>query len=594
MTLDGEPSVLLVEGHRREGPAMSTALETEPTPMTHRQVLEALSGLLMGMFVAILAGTVVSTSLPKIIADLHGDQASYTWVVTATLLATTVSTPIWGKFSDLFNRKLLVQLALVLFVIGSALAGFSQDTGTLIIFRVVQGLGAGGLTALVQVILSDIISPRERGRYMGFMGAVMAVGMAGGPLIGGFITDGIGWRWNFYVAIPFAIVALILIQRTLHLPKRPAKKVRIDYLGLVLIAGGVSTLLIWVTLVVFGDNPVTTGHFAFTSGTSYAMLAGAVVLLVAAVVVEFRVAEPIIPVRLFGNRTFTLVVVASLAVGVAIFGTSVFLAQYMQLSRGLTPTVAGLATLPMILGLLLSSTIIGNVISRTGKWKRWMVVGSLLLIAGLGLLATIDYETPYWELFVFMAVMGAGLGMLMQNLVLIVQNSVDVRQIGAASASVAFFRSLGGTVGVSVLGAILGTRVSNYLVDGIKNASPTDQASAVQQLGTSGQIPEISSLTGFARTIIEDAYGHGVAEVFLIAVPLAVITLLAVAFLPKAELGSRTGIQQMAQKTAGEGVGETLVDVAVDDIAGNPTTGTITVQSDTVQSDTVQSDTGRR
>ncbi|MDM4762773.1 MDR family MFS transporter [Galbitalea sp. SE-J8] len=545
--------------------------------MTHRQVLEALSGLLMGMFVAILAGTVVSTSLPRIIADLHGDQASYTWVVTATLLATTVSTPIWGKFSDLFNRKLLVQLALVLFVIGSALAGLSQDTGALIVFRVVQGLGAGGLTALVQVILSDIISPRERGRYMGFMGAVMAVGMAGGPLIGGLITDGIGWRWNFYVAIPFAVVALILIQRTLHLPKRPATKVRIDYLGLVLIAAGVSTLLIWITLVVFGDNPVTTGHFAFASATSFTMLGGALVLLVAAVLVELRVAEPIIPVRLFANRTFALVVVGSLAVGVAIFGTSVFLAQYMQLSRGLTPTVAGLATLPMILGLLLSSSVIGNVISRTGRWKRWMILGAVLLIAGLVLLATIDYTTPYWELFVFMAVMGAGLGMLMQNLVLVVQNSVDVRQIGAASASVAFFRSLGGTIGVSVLGAILGTRVANYITDGITHASPTDQASAIKQLGTSGQIPEVGSLTGFARTIIEDAYGHGVAEVFLIAVPLAVITLLAVVFLPRAELGTRTGIEQMGEKghdapvlTAVEAGAVDTVEVAADEIAGTP------------------------
>ena len=214
--------------------------------MTHRQVLESLSGLLAGLFVAVLASTVVSTSLPKIISDLKGDQTAYTWVVVSTLLATTVSTPIWGKLADLFNRKLLVQLAIVIFVLGSALAGFSQNTDTLIVWRVLQGLGAGGVISLVQVLISDIISPRERGRYVGLLGAVIAVGTAGGPLLGGVITDSIGWRWNFYVAVPFAIVGLILIQRTLRLPKRPARVVSIDYAGALLIAAGVSLLLIWV------------------------------------------------------------------------------------------------------------------------------------------------------------------------------------------------------------------------------------------------------------------------------------------------------------------------------------------------------------
>src|SRR4051812_5850075 len=209
--------------------------------MTRRQVLEAISGLLVGMFVAILSGTVVSTSLPRIVSDLGGDQSAFTWVITSTLLATTVSTPIWGKLADLMSRKLLVQIALGIFVIGSALAGLAQDPGTLIGFRVLQGLGAGGLTALVQVIFSDIVSPRERGRYMGILGAIMAVGTAGGPLLGGVITDSIGWRWNFYVAVPFAILALVLIQRTLHLPKR-RRKVTIDYIGAALIAGGVSLL----------------------------------------------------------------------------------------------------------------------------------------------------------------------------------------------------------------------------------------------------------------------------------------------------------------------------------------------------------------
>ena len=256
--------------------ATTAAHSTEPA-MSHRQVLEALSGLLLGMFVSILAGTVVSTSLPRIIADLHGDQAAFTWVVTATLLATTVSTPIWGKFAELFNRKLLIQLSLVVFVLGSAMAGFAQDTDTLILFRVFQGLGAGGLTALSQIIMADIISPRERGRYMGLFGAVMALGTIGGPLIGGVITDSIGWRWNFFVGAPVAIAAIMLLQRTLHLPKLRKQKARVDYLGAVLIAGGVSLLMIWVTMA--GNQ------FEWMSWTSAWMVGASVLMLVAAVIV---------------------------------------------------------------------------------------------------------------------------------------------------------------------------------------------------------------------------------------------------------------------------------------------------------------------
>src|SRR6478735_3193911 len=231
---------------------MSASVTTEERSaapaMSHRQVLESLSGLLLGMFVSILAGTVVSTSMPRIISELGGDQSAFTWVVTSTLLATTVSTPIWGKLADLFNRKLLIQLALGLFVVGSALAGFSQDTTMLIGFRVVQGLGAGGLTALSQIIMADIISPRERGRYMGLFGGIMAVGTVGGPLIGGLLTDSVGWRWNFFVGVPVAIIAIILLQATLKLPKRPPRQVRIDYLGAAFLAAGVSLLLIWVFL----------------------------------------------------------------------------------------------------------------------------------------------------------------------------------------------------------------------------------------------------------------------------------------------------------------------------------------------------------
>ncbi|WP_431219767.1 DHA2 family efflux MFS transporter permease subunit [Leifsonia xyli] len=557
---------------------MSTTLTRDDAPaaMSHRQVLESLSGLLLGMFVSILAGTVVSTSMPRIISELHGDQTAYTWVVTSTLLATTVSTPIWGKLADLLNRKLLIQLALGLFVVGSALAGFSQDTDMLIGFRVVQGLGAGGLTALSQIIMADIISPRDRGRYMGLFGGIMAVGTVGGPLIGGLLTDSVGWRWNFFVGVPVAVVAIILLQITLKLPKRPARKVRIDYLGAAFLAAGVSLLLIWVSLA--GKD------FDWNSAQTYWMVGGAVALLIAFLVTEFLVKEPIIPLGMFKNRTFTLAVIASISVGVAMFGTSVYLGQYMQLARGATPTESGLLTLPMIFGLLLSSMVVGNLISRFGRWKGYMIVGSVLLTVGLYLMSTIAYDTNYVVVSVYMLILGAGVGMVMQNLVLIVQNTVQPEQLGAASSNVAFFRSLGGTIGVSVMGSVLGSTVVNLMSD-----RKDDLLAAAAKSGTagiaalkslqSGRLPEVDTLPTGIRTIVESVYGQAVAGIFLIAVPLAIVTIIAILFLPNITLGTKTAIERMKEKESGadtplEAAEENALEVA-EALIGAPVTGSV-------------------
>ncbi|WP_255769154.1 MDR family MFS transporter [Pseudarthrobacter sulfonivorans] len=509
--------------------------------MTHRQVIQALTGLLMGMFVSILAGTVVSTSLPVILSDLHGDQTAYTWVVTATLLATTISTPIWGKLADLSNRKVLLQLSLLIFVVASAIAGFSQDTTMLITMRVFQGLGAGGLTALSQIVMADIISPRERGKYMGLFGAVMALGTVGGPLIGGFITDSLNWRWNFFVALPFAAVAIILIQKTLHLPVKPKRKVSIDYAGIALLSAGVALLLIWVSLA---------GHqFEWASTTSALMVGGAVVALIAFVFVEFKASEPIIPLSMFKNRTFTLSVIASISVGVSMFGTSVFLAQYMQLARGANATQSGLMTIPMMAGLLIISTIAGALISKHGKWKSIMVIGSVLQLAGLYLLGTIHYDTDFILVSLYMFTLGAGLGMVMQNLVLIVQNAVTPAEIGVASSGIAFFRSLGGTIGVSVLGAIMGTKVVDLMA-----AKAADLQAAIVGLGeqgkeigaalASGNIPSVHSLPDSVRTIIESTYGDAVAHIFMVAAPLSILTILAIVFMPNLELSTQTRHQR--------------------------------------------------
>lgn len=515
--------------------AARPAPQLSDSGMTKREVLTALSGLLLGMFVSMLASTVVGSSLPVIISDLEGDQSAFTWVVTATLLATTVSTPVWGKLADLFDRKLLLQLALVVFVVASAAAGFAQDTGTLITMRVFQGLGAGGLAALSQIVMADIISPRERGRYAGLFGAVMAVATVGGPLLGGVITDGIGWRWNFFVGLPIAIVALVLLQRTLHLPKRPKAKVSIDYAGIVLISSGVSLLLLWVTFA--GTD------FAWISWPSLAMLGGAAILLAIAVAVELRAAEPMIPLGLFRNRTFTLAVIASVSVGVAMFGTAVFLSQYMQLARGATPTESGLLTIPMMAGVLIASTVIGALVSRRGRWKAYMVAGGALLIAGSLGLSQLHYDTPFWYVGVSMFVLGAGVGMLMQNLVLVVQNTAEVRHLGVATSAVTFFRSLGGTVGVAVMGSILGTVVADRIREGVGGLEPEQQLEAARILGE-GTIPQIAALPDFLRVIVESAYGTGVGAVFLAAVPLAIVTLVAVAFLPNVSLGTQNAIQR--------------------------------------------------
>jgi EmrB/QacA subfamily drug resistance transporter len=494
--------------------------------MSHREVLEAMSGLLLAMFVAILSSTVVTTALPRIIGDLGGSQSSYTWVVTSTLLALTVTTPIWGKLSDLFDRKLLVQTGLVLYVGGSILAGLSPSTSWLISCRVLQGIGVGGLTALVQVIFSDLVSPRERGRYTGYLGAVFGLGTVAGPLIGGVLTDGLGWRWCFYIGVPFALAAFVVLQRTLHLPRRRAS-VRIDYAGATLIAGGVSALLIWVSLA--GQN------FDWISWQTAALVALGLGLCAAAVLVERHAAEPLVPLRLFSDRSVVLAVIASVAVGIAMFGTTVFLSQYMQIARGKSPTESGLLSIPMVVGLFLASTIIGRLVTRTGVYKRWMLLGATLLTIGLALMGTVDETSSLLELAVFMALVGAGVGMLMQNLVLIVQNTVRFEDIGAGSSLIAFFRSLGGAIGVSVLGALLATHARDDIVAGLAG-----HAGALS--GSADQVPDVHALPPAVAHVVEHAYGTGIGEIFLLAAPLGLVALIAVALLREVPLGGKSGI----------------------------------------------------
>lgn len=521
-------------------------------PMTHRQKLEALIGLLLGMFVAFLSSTIVSNALPVIITDLHGTQGQYTWVVTATLLASTATTPLWGKLSDLISKKILVQASLTLFTLGSVLAGLSQSVGMLIGFRVIQGLGLGGLQALVVIVIASMFSPRERGRYQGPIAAVMSIATVAGPLIGGVIVDTswLGWRWTFYVCVPLAVIALLVIQRTLNLPT-VRKNVHIDYLGAFLIAAGVSTLLIWVTLA--GDS------FGWTSGMSFGLVALGVVLIAAALFVESRAKDPIIPLRLFRDRTIALATLASVSVGVALFGGAVFLGQYFQIARGHSPTAAGLLMLPMILGSMIAATVSGALITRFGRWKAYLVAGAAMMTLGFGLLSTIDAHTDMVVIGAFLFILGLGMGMTMQNLVLAVQNNVSPDDLGSATSTVTFFRSLGGAAGVSVLGAVLATHVTDLIAKGL-NALGINPS---QTGGTAAGLSNLNDLPKPIADIVRGAYGDGTARIFLIAGIMAAISFVAILFIKEVALKTQSFDDQRAAA-----VREEIVETAAPAAAG--------------------------
>ena len=504
--------------------------------LTGRAKNMALAGLFLANFVSMLAMNVVGTSMPIIIADIGGTQAAFTWVVTATMLASAISTPIWGKLADLTSKKMLLQVSLVIFILGSALAGMAPDPTWLIACRIFQGIGVGGLGALGQIVLAEIVSPLERGKYMGILGAIMAVATVGGPLLGGFFTDTIGWRWNFYVAAPIAIVAIFMLQRTLHLPVRK-QKISIDYWGTALISLGFSSLLIWVTLA--GSN------FDWVSWESALMVGGGIVALVIAVFVELKVEEPLIPLTLFKNRTFTMASIASIAVGLAMMGTAVFLGQYMQLARGRSVIESSLLTLPMMAGVLIASTIVGQIITRTGKWKRYMVAGALALLVGLVMMGMLRYDTNYWYVGVSMAILGAGVGMTMQNLVLVVQNTVGPTEIGVASSGVTFFRTIGGTAGISVMGAILAHQITDYMAEGLAKLSPSELAGAESLI--SGHQPKIADLNPGHREVVETAYGHGIGNIFLAASPVAVVALIAIILIPNIPLSTQSNAERIVE-----------------------------------------------
>jgi len=493
-----------------------------PTRFTHRQIMVILTGLMTGMLLAALDQTIVSTALPTIVGDLGGLQ-HLSWVVTAYLLASTASTPLYGKISDLYGRKPVFRFAIIVFLIGSALAGLSTQMWQLIGARGVQGLGAGGLMALAFAIIGDVIPPRERGRYQGYFGAVFAVSSVAGPLLGGFFVEHLSWHWIFFINIPLGIIALVVTDRALHGLKHIRREHSIDYLGAALLVAAVTTLLIGL---------INGRDFGWTSPGILGLLGIGIVLSAAFVWWESRAAEPILPLRLFRNRIFSVSSAIGFSIGFAMFGAIVFLPVYLQIVRGVSPTQSGLELLPLMVGLLVASIVSGRRITTTGRYKRFPIVGTAITAVGLSLLSTLGADTPYWRTALFMLTLGVGIGLVMQVIVLAMQNSVNPRDMGVATSSATFFRSLGGTFGTALFGTILANRLASELAQRL----PASALKGVNPGQLTGSPKVIGALPPSVREPVVSSFVSALSTVFESAVPIVLLAFVLTWFLKEIKL----------------------------------------------------------
>ncbi|MEU8955498.1 MFS transporter [Streptomyces sp. NPDC048518] len=486
-------------------------------------VLVSIGALLLGMLLAALDQTIVSTALPTIVSDLGGmDHLS--WVVTAYMLAATAATPLWGKLGDQYGRKKLFLTAIVIFLAGSALCGMAQNMPQLIGFRALQGLGGGGLMVLSMAIVGDLVSPRERGKYQGLFGAVFGATSVLGPLLGGLFTEHLSWRWVFYVNLPIGAIALLVIITTLHIPVRDTRHT-IDYLGTFLIAS-VATCLVLVASL--GGTT-----WAWGSPQIIGLAVLGVLLAVAFVAVERKAAEPVLPLKLFRIRTFALSAVISFIVGFAMFGAMTYLPTFLQVVQGVTPTMSGVHMLPMVAGMLLSTTASGQIVSRTGRWKVFPVAGTAVTALGLLLLHQLDEHSGTWEMSAYFFVFGLGLGLVMQVLVLIVQNAVSYEDLGVATSGATFFRSIGASFGVAVFGTVFTNRLGDKLTDALAGQRLPPGLS----VGTLEADPRgISRLPADLRPSALHAYASSITDVFLYATPVALAAFVLAWFLREDKL----------------------------------------------------------
>lgn len=476
-------------------------------------------GLVIVMLMSSLNQTILAPSLPTIVGELHGVERM-SWVITIFILLSTITMPVYGKLSDQFGRKPFLIFAIVAFMAGSVVGALAQDMNWLIFARALQGLGGGGLMILSQAVIADVIPPRDRGRYMGIIGGVFAFSSVAGPLIGGWITEGPGWRWAFWLNLPLAILSILAVIFLLpHRPFRDREKHSIDYLGSLILMAGTSAL---VLATIWGGN-----QYEWTSPEIIGLLVFSVVAALVFIPVENRAVEPVMPMYLFKNRNFLLTLGASLALGVAMFGAVEYIPTYLQMALGVSATVAGLLMIPMMGVMLVVSIVTGRVVSKSGRYKRYVTSGTAIVALGLFLLSLVDLETPTWLFCVYLGVMGAGLGMSMQFLTLIVQNAFPVRLVGTATAANNFFRQVGATVGASLVGGLFTSRLTSLISERMPKQ-------ALQSSGdhASSLTPQmVSALPEPVHGIIVNAYNDALIPLFLYLVPLCLVSTLLLLFI---------------------------------------------------------------
>ncbi|MFG1776568.1 MDR family MFS transporter [Micromonospora sp. NPDC049051] len=508
-------------------------MTTQAPALGGRQIRLLMFGLMTGMLLAALDQTIVGTALPTIVGELGGIN-HYSWVVTAYLLASTASTPLYGKMADLYGRRPVFLFSISTFLLGSLLAGLSQDMTQLIVTRGVQGLGAGGLMTLAFTIISDVVSPRERGRYQGLFGAVFGLSSVAGPLVGGYFAE-TDWRWIFYINLPLGILAIVVCSRVLRLVPFTRRDHSIDWVGAALLVAGVSCLLLALS---WGGN-----EYAWGSGVIVGLFVAGAVLGVLFVLQEARVAEPILPLRLFRSATFALANSAGFVLGLVMFGSIIFIPLYLQIVRGASPTRSGLLMLPMMAGVIVTSVLTGRAMSRIGRYKWFPVAGAVVLLVGMLLFTRLEVDTSLWVAFGYMVVIGIGLGLCMQSLILAVQNAVSMRDLGAGTSSATFFRSLGGSFGVAILGAVLSARLTSELAArlpaAIAQLPPEQQAAVAASGGADVSVNDpatILALPAPVRAAVQAAFVESLHLVFLTTGLIAIVAVLVTLALPNEKL----------------------------------------------------------